>query len=323
MNAKFETILDTVGQHANRANQENSRRRRRQPVRQDGDLQSVGSVKDRLALGIIEDAERSGELKPGQTVVEATSGNTGIGLAMVCAAKRLSAGADDGRDFSVERRKLMRFLGAKVVLTPAAQRGMGMVAKASGARQRPTAGFWPPIRERVQSRHAFADHAPGKSSRTSPASLWILGHRDSAPAEPSRAWRGCCAKERPKNASHRVASPRTHRRLLGSGTRSAAKPRRFDCGGPSDVQPHPMQGWTPDFIPKLAVDAVEPESIISILRYPAPRLRQCREELASRGRDLRRHFTSGATFAGALKVCKEAPKGPSCCACCRTPANDT
>src|SRR5512142_2430946 len=91
----------------------------------------LGSVKDRLALGVIEDAERTGKLKPGQTVVEATSGNTGIGLAMVCAAKGYPLVVTMAETFSVERRKLMRFLGAKVVLTPAAERGMGMVNKAT------------------------------------------------------------------------------------------------------------------------------------------------------------------------------------------------
>src|SRR5690348_8628866 len=90
----------------------------------------LGSVKDRLALGVIEDAERTGALKPGQTVIEATSGNTGIGLAMVCAAKGYPFVCTMAETFSVERRKLMRFLGAKVVLTPAAERGMGMVLKA-------------------------------------------------------------------------------------------------------------------------------------------------------------------------------------------------
>src|ERR1700685_3741174 len=90
----------------------------------------LGSVKDRLALGVIEAAERSGELKPGQTVIEATSGNTGIGLAMVCAQKGYPLVVTMAETFSVERRRLMRFLGAKVVLTPAAMRGFGMVVKA-------------------------------------------------------------------------------------------------------------------------------------------------------------------------------------------------
>src|SRR5215813_6434076 len=90
----------------------------------------AGSVKDRLAIGIIEDAERRGTLKPGQTVVEATSGNTGIALAMVCAAKGYPFVAVMSDSFSVERRKLMRIMGAKVILTPAAERGTGMVRKA-------------------------------------------------------------------------------------------------------------------------------------------------------------------------------------------------
>src|SRR5690348_8837955 len=89
----------------------------------------LGSVKDRLALGVIEDAEKKGQLKPGQTVVEATSGNTGIGLAMVCAAKGYPLVVTMAESFSVERRKLMRFLGAKVVVTPAAERAVGMVKK--------------------------------------------------------------------------------------------------------------------------------------------------------------------------------------------------
>src|ERR1700738_632034 len=90
----------------------------------------LGSVKDRLALGVIEDAERTGKLKPGQTVIEASSGNTGIGLAMVCAQKGYPLVVTMAEPFSVERRRLMRFLGAKVVITPAAERGMGMVKKA-------------------------------------------------------------------------------------------------------------------------------------------------------------------------------------------------
>src|SRR6202790_4989823 len=90
----------------------------------------LGSVKDRLALAVIEDAERKGQLKPGQTVIEATSGNTGIGLAMVCAQKGYPLVVTMAETFSVERRKLMRFLGAKVVLTPAALKGSGMLAKA-------------------------------------------------------------------------------------------------------------------------------------------------------------------------------------------------
>src|SRR3990167_6437667 len=127
--AKFENILETVG------NTPVVRINRLGPkginlfVKIEA-FNPLGSVKDRLALGIIEAAEKSGELKPGQTVVEATSGNTGIGLAMVCAAKGYPLVLTMAETFSVERRKLMRFLGARVVLTPAALKGSGMVGKA-------------------------------------------------------------------------------------------------------------------------------------------------------------------------------------------------
>src|SRR5947209_12882126 len=128
--AKFQNILETVGDT---------------PVVRIGKLapegvnlyvkieafNPLGSVKDRLALGVIEEAERTGELKPGQTVIEATSGNTGIGLAMVCAQKGYPLVVTMAETFSVERRKLMRFLGAKVVLTPGPSRGTGMAAKAA------------------------------------------------------------------------------------------------------------------------------------------------------------------------------------------------
>src|SRR5664279_2552982 len=102
----------------------------------------LGSVKDRLALGVIEAAEKAGELKPGQTVIEATSGNTGIGLAMVCAQKGYPLVITMAESFSVERRKLMRYLGARVVLTPAAEKGSGMVAKARELAERH--GWWQP-----------------------------------------------------------------------------------------------------------------------------------------------------------------------------------
>ena len=102
----------------------------------------MGSVKDRLALGVIEDAERRGELKPGQTIVEATSGNTGIGLAMVCAQKGYPLVITMAENFSVERRKMIRFLGAQVVLTPASDKGSGMVAKAAELAE--ANGWWQP-----------------------------------------------------------------------------------------------------------------------------------------------------------------------------------
>src|SRR6266540_4207253 len=127
--AKFESILETVG----RTPVVRIQRLAPMHVALYAKIEAfnpLGSVKDRLALGIIEDAERTGKLKPGQTVVEATSGNTGIGLAMVCAQKGYPLVVTMAESFSVERRKLMRFLGAKVVLTPAAGRALAMVTKA-------------------------------------------------------------------------------------------------------------------------------------------------------------------------------------------------
>src|SRR5436305_9275616 len=126
--AKFESILGTVG------NTPVVRINRLAPdhVNLYAKIEAfnpLGSVKDRLALGVIEAAEKSGELKPGQTVIEATSGNTGIGLAMVCAAKGYPLVVTMAETFSVERRRLMRFLGAKVVVTPAADRAVGMINK--------------------------------------------------------------------------------------------------------------------------------------------------------------------------------------------------
>src|SRR5437016_12699682 len=126
--AKFDSILGTVG------NTPVVRINRLAPAHIDlyvkiEAFNPLGSVKDRLALGVIEDAERSGKLKSGQTVIEATSGNTGIGLAMVCAAKGYPLVVTMAEPFSVERRKLMRFLGAKVVVTPAAERAVGMINK--------------------------------------------------------------------------------------------------------------------------------------------------------------------------------------------------
>jgi cysteine synthase len=156
----------------------------------------LGSVKDRLALGVIEAAEKSGELKPGQTVIEATSGNTGIGLAMVCATKGYPLVVTMAETFSVERRKLMRFLGAKVVLTPAAERGMGMVLKAQELAK--THGWF-----------LTRQFEGPKSSRTSKARSSTIGSQVSAPAARLPASPACCGKSGPIQRSSSVSRP-TH-----------------------------------------------------------------------------------------------------------------
>ena len=210
----------------------------------------LGSVKDRLALGVIEAAEASGALKPGQTVVEATSGNTGIGLAMVCAAKGYPLVVTMAESFSIERRRLMRFLGAKVVLTPAALRATGMVAKTIELAE--THGwFWTrQFENERQRRHALAHHRAGDPGRLRRPAARLLGHRlrQRRHAEGRRAGaargaagdqdRGLRAVRRPDADQRRAAgrAPPTARRLAGQHPA---------------WKPHPVQGWAPDFVPKL------------------------------------------------------------------------
>ena len=141
-----------------------------------------GSVKDRLAIGIIEDAERRGALKPGQTVVEATSGNTGIALAMVCAARGYPFVAIMPESFSVERRQIMRAYGAKVILTPAAERATGMVRKAEELAEEARLVPRAPVRERGEPGLPPPDHRPRDPRRTSPASGSTTASPAGAPA---------------------------------------------------------------------------------------------------------------------------------------------
>src|SRR5215211_866961 len=181
----------------------------------------LGSVKDRLALGVIEAAEKSGELKPGQTVIEATSGNTGIGLAMVCAAKGYPLVVTMAEPFSVERRKLMRFLGAKVIVTPAAERAVGMInktielAKAHGwfmTRQFENPAN-PDYHSRTTAREIIDDFAGERLD------YWVTGYGTGGTLKGvARVLR----KERPETkimVCEPVDAP-----LLGSGTKQAYKP---------------------------------------------------------------------------------------------------
>src|SRR5271163_4652952 len=265
----------------------------------------LGSVKDRLALGVIEAAEASGELKPGQTVVEATSGNTGIGLAMVCAAKGYPLVLTMAESFSVERRKLMRFLGAKVVLTPAAQRATGMVAKAQElARER---GWFltrqfeneanPDYHSRTTAREIVDDF---KGERLD---WWVTGYGTGGTLKGvGRVLRS----ERPETKI--IVCEPADAPLLESGIEQ----KRLADGSPAaphpSFKPHPMQGWTPDFIPKLTGDAVDLKLIDRILPISGAEAIRCSKELAAK-EGIFVGITSGGTFAGALKIASEAPKG--------------
>jgi cysteine synthase A len=265
----------------------------------------LGSVKDRLALGVIEAAEKSGQLKPGQTVIEATSGNTGIGLAMVCAQKGYPLVVTMAESFSVERRKLMRFLGAKVVLTPAAGRAVGMVTKAVELAK--THGWFltrqfeneanPDIHSRTTAREIIDDFKGEKLD------YWVTGYGTGGTLKGvSRV----LAKERPDTKI--VVCEPEDAALLSSGLEQTRNPDGSAAAPHAAFKPHPMQGWTPDFIPKLTADAVGLGVIERIIRIPGPEALRCSAELA-RKEGIFVGITAGATFAGALRVLAEAPKG--------------
>jgi cysteine synthase len=265
----------------------------------------LGSVKDRLALGVIEDAERTGALKPGQTVIEATSGNTGIGLAMVCAQKGYPLVVVMSETFSVERRKLMRFLGAKIVLTPAAERAVGMVKKTNELAEK---HGW--FRTRQFENEANAD----MHSRTTAQEIlrdfegdrldyWVTGFGTGGTL---KGVARVLAEKRPETKIV-VCEPEVAA-MISSG---AAQPRNAD-GTPSAGHPawtpHPQQGWSPDFISSLTQDAIDSHRISQVLRIEnAEAMRWSRELALKEGIFV--GITSGASFAGALRVCAEAPKG--------------
>ena len=265
----------------------------------------LGSVKDRLALGVIEAAEQSGELKPGQTVIEATSGNTGIGLAMVCAAKGYPLVLTMAETFSIERRRLMRFLGAKVVITPAAERAVGMVKKTIELAE--THGWFmtrqfeneanPDFHSRTTAREIVDDFAGDRLD------FWVTGYGTGGTLKGvGRVLRS----ERP-DTKIIVCEP-ADAPLLESGIEQ----KRLADGSPAaphpSFKPHPMQGWTPDFIPKLTGDAVEMKLIDRVLPISGADAIRYSKELATK-EGIFVGITSGGTFAGALKIAAEAPKG--------------
>jgi cysteine synthase A len=265
----------------------------------------LGSVKDRLALGVIEAAEASGALKPGQTVVEATSGNTGIGLAMVCAQKGYSLVIIMAESFSIERRRLMRFLGAKVITTPAALRATGMVLKAEELAR--THGWFytrqfeneanPDMHSRTTAREIIDDFAGRRLD------YWVTGYGTGGTLKGvSRVLKA----ERPETKV--VVCEPQDAPLLESGEPQARNPDGSAAAGHPAWKPHPMQGWTPDFIPKLTGDAVDAHVIDQIIPIAGPDSIAMSKALAQK-EGIFVGITAGATFAGALKVAEQAPAG--------------
>ena len=245
----------------------------------------ASSVKDRLAIAIIEDAERSGALKPGQTVVEATSGNTGIALAMVCAAKGYPFVAVMVETFSVERRKIMRMLGARVILTPAGERGTGMVRKA----------------EELAAKHG-----------------WFLTRQFENPANPAYH-RNTTAPEILSDFAGRrldyfVTGWGTGGTLTGVGEMLrlarpevriiAAEPENASLLAGKPFAPHKIQGWTPDFIPKVLNRDVA-EQILPV--SDAEAIATARALASQEG--IFCGISSGAGVAVALRVARGAPPG--------------
>jgi len=265
----------------------------------------LGSVKDRLALGIIEAAEKSGELKPGQTVVEATSGNTGIGLAMVCAQKGYPLVLTMAESFSVERRKLMRFLGAKVVLTPASERAFGMVNKAVELAK--THGWFyarqfeneanPDMHSRTTAREIVNDFAGERLD------YWVTGFGTGGTL---KGVARVLAKERPDTKI--VVCEPADAPMLSSGEKQERNPDGSPAKPNPAFKPHPMQGWSPDFIPKITGDAVDMGVISRVVTIAGADAMKYAKALAQQ-EGIFVGITAGATFAGALEVCKTAAPG--------------
>ncbi len=273
----------------------------------------AASVKDRLAVSIIEEAEQSGDLKPGQTVVEATSGNTGIGLAMVCAAKGYPLVVTMADSFSIERRKLMRFFGAKVVLTPRAEKGYGMyhkaveLAEANGwflARQFETDAN-ARIHENTTAREVLADFNGQRLD------YFVTGYGTGGTVTGvGRVLR----KERPDTKI--ILSEPANAQLVGSGQAQ----QRNAAGAPAEshpaFEPHPIQGWTPDFIPLVLQEAIDEKYYDELIPVPGPVGIEWSLKLAQR-EGIFTGVSSGATFAVAIQIAEKA--APGSVICCMLP----
>jgi cysteine synthase A len=265
----------------------------------------ASSVKDRLAVNIIESAERAGTLKPGQTVVEATSGNTGIGLAMVCAQKGYPLVVTMADSFSIERRKLMRMLGAKVVLTPRAQKGFGMYQKAVELAQ---ANGWflahqfetpanAEIHEWTTAREILGDF---KGERLD---WFVTGYGTGGTlAGVARVLR----VERPETRI--VLCEPANAQLIGSGTAQ----ERGDDGSPAvshpAFEPHLIQGWTPDFIPLVLQEAIDKKYFNERVAIAGPEGVKWARALAQK-EGIFTGISGGSTFAVAMQVAEKAAPG--------------
>ena len=265
----------------------------------------LSSVKDRLALNIIECAEREGRLKPGQTVVEATSGNTGIGLAMVCAAKGYPLVITMAESFSIERRRLMRFLGAKVVLTPKEEKGIGMVRKARALAEKYDWFFAQQfetdanadIHESTTGREIVADFAGHRLD------YWVTGYGTGGTVSGvSRVLR----KERPDCKI--ILSEPHNAALIGSGEQQQRHADGSPTGSHPAWQPHVIQGWTPDFISKVLQDSIDKQGFDQVLPVNGDEGMVWARRLAAE-EGILTGVSGGSTLATAIEVAASAPEG--------------
>jgi cysteine synthase A len=265
----------------------------------------AGSVKDRLAVSIIEEAERSGALRPGQTVVEATSGNTGIGLAMVCAAKGYPLVVTMADSFSIERRKLMRFLGAKVVLTPRAAKGMGMYQKAVDlaeandwflARQFETDAN-AKIHENTTGREIVSDFDGERLD------YYVTGYGTGGTITGvARVLR----KERPETKI--ILIEPANAQIVGSGQAQDRTSEGSPSGSHPSWEPHPIQGWTPDFIPLVLQESVDNAYYDELVPIAgAVGIEWSRKLAQSEG--IFTGISGGSTFAVAMQIAENAEPG--------------
>jgi cysteine synthase len=300
----FDSILDTVGDTPTIRVNNLAPRHARIYVKAEF-FNPASSVKDRMALNIIETGERSGALKPGQTVVEATSGNTGIGLAMVCAQKGYPLVVTMADSFSIERRKLMRMLGAKVVLTPRALKGYGMYYKAvelangNGwflAHQFETEAN-ADIHEATTGREIINDFAGTRLD------WFVTGYGTGGTiAGVGRVLR----RERPETRI--VLCEPANARLLGSGRSQERAPDGAPAASHPAFEPHPIQGWTPDFIPHVLQEAIDQRFYDEVMPIAGAEGVKWAKALAQK-EGIFTGISGGATFAVGRLVAEKAPAG--------------
>ena len=245
----------------------------------------AGSVKDRLALAIIDDAEKRGLLSPGQTVVEATSGNTGIALAMVCAAKGYKFVATMAESFSIERRKIMRALGAKVILTPAAERGTGMVRLAAELAEKH--GWFLARQFENPANPAFHRQTTGPEILSDFAGrrldLWVTGWGTGGTLT---------------GAGEVLKLARPDIQIV------ATEPAGASLLGGKEWQPHKIQGWAPDFVP----DVLDPKVFDKLIPVSDEEGKQMSRRLA-REEGIFVGISAGATLAAGVKAAEQAEPG--------------